>query len=136
MILRLVHGELYSKERLYRYQLVDTPMCPRCNQIETLVHKYVECDYVKEIWRRTLQFTNKLRINTGNEPLLDKIFCTTEPNQSILTAHAEILSSIRSLDPAATALTLPIIIAKAAIARVVRREQVQQIRDSLKALLQ
>ena len=39
LILRLVHGELYSKERLYRYQLVDTPMCPRCNQIETLVHK-------------------------------------------------------------------------------------------------
>ena len=75
-------------------------------------------------------------LSCHNEPLLDKIFCTTEPNQSILTAHAEILSSKRSLDPAATALTLPIIIAKAAIARVVRREQVQQIKDSLKALLQ
>ena len=136
ILLRLIHGELYSKDRLYRYQLTDTPECPRCNLRETLVHKFIECDYVKEIWRRTLQLTNKLRINNGNETLLEKIMSSSEPNLGILTVHAEVLSRIRSLDPEANVLTLPIIIAKNAIARVRRRERNQVIKGALENLLQ
>ena len=136
ILLRLLHGELYSKDRLYRHRLIDTPECPRCNLRETLVHKYIECEYVKEIWRRTLQYTNKLRINNGNETLLEKIMSSSEPNLSILAVHAEVLSRIRSLDPEANVLTLPNIIAKKAIARVARRERNESIKGSLETLLQ
>ena len=34
ILLRLVHGELYSREQLYRYNLNDSPSCPRCGEIE------------------------------------------------------------------------------------------------------
>ena len=53
ILLRLIHGELYSKVRLHKYGLVAHPTCPRCNELETLRHKYLECEYIKEIWKKT-----------------------------------------------------------------------------------
>ena len=135
IILRFIHGELYSKERLFRYQLVDSPACPRCDQVETLAHKYLECDYVKEIWRRALTYTNRLRINCPNEPLIDRVMCSSEPNVTILTIHAEILFRIRGLDPTATYVTLPKIIVTKAIEKLARQERKQQIKEILVDLL-
>ena len=136
VLLRLLHGELYSKERLFRYQLVDAPTCPRCDEIETLSHKYIECDYVKEIWRRTFQLKDKLRISTGNDTLLERIFCSNEPNLSILTVHSEILNRIRYLNPSSNFLTLPVIIARNATAKIARIETKQEVKEALYNLLQ
>ena len=136
LLLRLTHGELYSKEKLHRYQLIDSPACPRCNQTETLVHKYLDCDYVKEIWRRTLLQTNRLRTNTNvNDSLIEKVMSSSEPNLSVLTVHAEILNRIRLLNPEATHLTLPKLIVRKSIEMLARRELKQEIKEALGTLL-
>ena len=135
ILLRLMHGELYSKERLHRYGLVAQPLCPRCNQIETLKHKYIECDYVAEIWRRTLLFTNQLRLQTNPESLESKILSSSEPKLAILTVHAEIILEIRRLKDEASYLTLPKILATKAVERVSRRENNLTIKRELNTLL-
>ena len=39
VLLRVSHREFYTKEKLHRYRLIDSPICPRCDQIENYVHK-------------------------------------------------------------------------------------------------
>ena len=50
MFLRALHGEIYTKSRLFRFGLIDNPTCTRCDEIETLDHKIIECDYATRIW--------------------------------------------------------------------------------------
>ena len=134
-LLRLMHGELYTKERLYRFNLTDTPNCPRCGDTETLEHKFITCDYVKEIWRRTILATNQLRTNIdpGLDPL-DAILCTSEPDPKILTIHAEILLKIRQLDQTANHLTLPRIVLRKTVERVQAFERKQDFKNLVEVL--
>ena len=135
ILLRLIHGELYSKERLHRYGLVAVPFCPRCNQVETLKHKYLECGYVKEIWRRTLNITDKLKNQVRQEPLENKVINISEPKPPILTIHAEIILEIRRLKDDAPYQLLPKILVSKAVERVSRRENNWRIKRELSALL-
>ena len=50
ILLRVAHGEFYTKLKLQRFNLIDNSSCPRCGHIEDLRHKFVECAYVKRIW--------------------------------------------------------------------------------------
>ena len=117
IILRLIHGELYSKERLNRYGLVGDPLCPRCQETETLSHKYLECEYVREIWQKTLNISSKLRtIDDPTETLLDKLFCaTSDVTIASLTVHAEIILRIKQLKEDSNYLVLPRILVHNAI---------------------
>ena len=138
LILRLAHGELYSKERLHRYRLIDNPLCSRCGEIETLQHKYFECPYIKEIWKRTLSVTDKLRQSIElTETLTEKALgCTREPNRITLTIHAEIINRIRQLkDDEANLLMLPKLFVKKAVEWTLRRELNTTIKDSISELL-
>ena len=138
LILRLAHGELYSKERLHRYRLIDNPLCSRCGEIETLQHKYFECPYIKEIWKRTLSVTDKLRQSIElTETLTEKaLCCTREPNRITLTIHAEIINRIRQLkDDEANLLMLPKLFVKKAVEWTLRRELNTTIKDSISELL-
>ena len=137
IVLRLAHGELYSKERLHRYSLIDSAQCPRCDEIETLRHKYFDCPYVKEIWRRTLLITNKTRQRIQpNESTIEKaLCCTIEPNITSLTIHAEIISRIRQLkDTEANLLLWPKLFVKKAVELLIRREQNQGTKIALQDL--
>ena len=46
IILRVAHGEIYTKEKLHRFGLTDSPVCPRCQETETLEHKFIQCNYI------------------------------------------------------------------------------------------
>ena len=50
VILTAAHGAVYTKERCFRFGLRETPNCPQCGQIETLMHKLYQCRYAKLIW--------------------------------------------------------------------------------------
>ena len=137
MLLRLMHGEPYSKEKLNRYGLVDSPNCSRCLELETLTHKYLDCSYAKAIWDKCLQLTNKLReLINPQETNLDRIFCCKEPNRVILTIHCEILLRLRSLKDDVDHLLLPKIFVKNAISMVGKRELKREIKDQILALLE
>ena len=138
-LLRLAHGELYSKERLHRYRLVDSPDCPRCDQIESLTHKYFECPYVKEIWKKTFLITDKSRQHFDpNESIKNKALGqVTNPNRTLLTIHAEIISRIRRLkETEANLLTLPKLFVKNSIEWVLRREINEQHKENIAELME
>ena len=137
ILLRLTHGELYSKERLNRYGLVNDPQCPRCNEVETLRHKYLECEYVTEIWRRALLLTSKLRtINDPNESWEDKIFCATpDANSIVLTVHAEIILKIRQLKEDTNYLIHPRVMVNSAIKGLIINETKRDIKRQISDLL-
>ena len=135
MLLRLLHGELYSKDRLSRYGLTDSAECPRCLGIETLYHKYIECPYAVAIWAKCLYKTEKLRQSTQpHEELLEKIYTSSEPNLLSLTIHAEILLKIRVLKDE-DHLLLPKILVKNAIASLIKKEKNTEVRGKLRELL-
>ena len=132
VLLRLIHGELYSKERLHRYGLTADNDCPRCGDIETLRHKYIECHYVREIWKHTLALTDRTRFNPPNvnETPCERIFCVKDPNITSLTIHAEVISKIRMFkDERPTMLTLPKLIVKLAIESLIRKENNAEIKQ-------
>ena len=138
IMLRLAHGELYSKDRLARRGLIVDANCPRCDQIETLKHKYFECPYVANIWRRTIDITNKLRTSIDQtETIVEKaLCCTNEPKSIAITIHAEIIARIRQLkDEEANLLLLPKLMVKNSIRSVWRRETNDEIKTELASLL-
>ena len=100
ILLRIAHGEIYTKERLLRFNLSDNDQCPRCGRIETLRHKFIECDYVSRIWQAAQPFKNKL-LPSANRQQLDSyetiLGCHMTSNTAILTLNAEILLRIMYL---------------------------------------
>ena len=58
-LLRFVHGEIYSKTRLFRFGMNDSPNCEHCNELETINHKIFECRFAQNLW-------TEMNLLTGN----------------------------------------------------------------------
>ena len=138
ILLRVSHGDIYSKERLTRFGLTDSPLCPRCGDIETTSHKLIECNYVARIWDSALQITNKLKvINPNNVDRVQAIMgATMNTDPLILSIHAELLLRILRIKEDANYLIRPKVIVKLAIELVARNEKSDEIKRRLLALLE
>jgi hypothetical protein len=66
VILKILHGDVYTKERQFNFHLTDSPNCPRCDEIETIEHKFATCNYVSRIWRCADALTNKIPDQVNN----------------------------------------------------------------------
>ncbi len=51
-ILRFLHGDVYCKERLFRFGLAEDSTCGRCFGTETIQHLLIQCPYSAEVWGR------------------------------------------------------------------------------------
>ena len=131
LILRLVHGEPYYRERLYRFNLVDSPLCQRCGEIETLEHKYLKCEYIAAIWR----FATNLTI-PGTPQNTEGILCMTESNLTSLTVHGELLLRIRQFKSDNNYLVHPKVIIRKSLEHLIKREKKDEIKGELNDLLQ
>ena len=138
ILLRVSHGDIYSKERLTRFGLTDSPLCPRCGDIETTSHKLIECNYVARIWDSALQITNKLKvINPNNVDRVQAIMgATMNTDPLILSIHAELLLRILRIKEDANYLIRPKVMVKLAIELVARNEKSDEIKRRLVALLE
>jgi len=47
---RLLHGDVYFAERLYRFGLSESDRCKRCFEKETIMHLCVDCPYTRSIF--------------------------------------------------------------------------------------
>jgi hypothetical protein len=47
---RLIHNDFFSQERMYRFKMVTSNKCSRCNEIEDNKHLMWECSEVKTLW--------------------------------------------------------------------------------------
>ena len=134
-ILKIAHGEVYTKEKLFRFGLAPDPRCPRCDEIETLRHKFVECDYVKRIWAKVFELTGS--ITTANIQSVETtqaiLGAYLDSNSAIITINSEILQRIQYLKND-NYLIHPRIIAKAAINSVARMEKEGQNKDMIKSI--
>ena len=136
LLLRLAHGELYYRERLFRYNLVDNPLCPRCNEIETLEHKYATCPYVTAIWRTVTNLSKPSQRLAQNIDSKEKILGTINPSRLNLTIHAEIIKRIRQLKAEQNYCVHPRILLKQAINHLYKREKETAIKTELGTLLE
>ena len=136
-LLRLIHGEFYTKEKLHRFGLIENNTCPRCDQIETLNHKFFNCDYTSRIWenfsRKALSLTTDPRTPIDGIKKLLGIF--KEANTSYISLAAEILLRISYLDDNQTYLILPKKIVEHSIKSIASRERNRQIKEELYSLL-
>jgi len=140
-ILRVAHGDIYTKEKLFRYGLSDSANCPRCDEIEDLSHKFLNCDYVKLIWRATFNATDKLsRIDPGpNVDIENKVLGAGVFSHPLnLTIHAEVLTRILALKETVNYMLRPQVLVKQAITQVMicekNKEHVRACRDLLTSI--
>ena len=135
-LLRIAHKELYTKEKLHRYGLIDSPLCPRCDQIETFEHRIFRCEYAKRIWDEVL--TKSRRLNIGGQPpngdmLFNILGGGVENSVTTLTLHAEVIMRILSIPDDSSYLLRPQKFVENAVKLLIRREKEPQ-KDLLKTL--
>ena len=133
-LLRVAHGEVYSKEKLARYGLVNDDICNRCGEREDLKHKLIECPYIKRIWqqvRSVTRVTNNIINDVENQILGAYKTC----GLTTLTLHAEILLRILSLREDASYLVHPRAFVKNTILYLRTKEKKNEIKTELASLL-
>jgi hypothetical protein len=133
IILRIIHGEIYTSDRLHKFGLVDSPSCTRCDQTETIEHRFVSCEYVDRIWADCYRRTGKAVFNL--DPIQDRILASENLDQLTLTLHAELLLRISYLSRNPEYLVHPKIFVSNAIKYLIKMEKSRSIKESLEDLL-
>ena len=68
VLLRAIHGDIFSNGRMFRFGLIPDPKCLNCHdQSESSLHRLIECPKAAEAWE--LLERAKLRLNL--QPLSD-----------------------------------------------------------------
>ena len=133
-ILRVAHGDIYTKAKLFRYSLEDNPLCPRCGQYEDLEHKFVTCDYVQRIWN--IIFNVTCPNMTPDTPIENKILgALTGATPVLVTIHSEILLRILMLRSDQDYLLRPSHFARLAITKILNCEKDHKVKNEVKSLL-
>ena len=101
-LLKIMHGEIYTRERKFKFGLSEDPLCPRCDQVEDIEHKIVECVYAKKIWEQ-------VQLKLGTTPGMDvvKEVLAVRKDLAELSVHAEVLQRILYLKEDQTFLIHP-----------------------------
>ena len=101
ILLKIAHGDWYSKARLHRFGLVDDPSCEACGQVETIKHKVVECPNKLLLW----QYQARLEgydLDNSPEPMEFALGMHQHDDPTTLTMHAEILQLVLYKNPELT----------------------------------
>jgi hypothetical protein len=132
LLLRIVHGDIYTKEKLLKYGLSESSSCPRCSQTETLQHKFATCDYVKRIWRVAASL---MGIDLTTHYLENILGATKQCCPNRLPLHIEILKRIYQIKEETNYLIHPKSFVSQAIKALIRNEKTTEVKDDLKIML-
>ena len=48
---KILHNILYTNDRLYKYKMIDSPLCSLCNlEVETVHHLFIHCPRIHNFW--------------------------------------------------------------------------------------
>ena len=93
IILRSIHGDIYSGTRLKKFGMLESDACPRCQKPETIQHQLLECFYCKNIWEEVSKITSvpsdSIESILGLHDLHDRV---------TITINAEIIRRLLSID--------------------------------------
>ena len=131
-VLKVAHGDIYTQEKLNRFGLADSSKCPRCDQIETLQHKVIECQYAARIWTEVDILSTKLGspVDPNSDPVTRIIGAGKNENLSTLTLKAEIMFIILRLQPDQNYLIHPKKLVIETARRLIIKEQNRKIKNS------
>jgi hypothetical protein len=60
---RLLHGDIFCKERMFRFKMNESPACERCGEIETIKHQFYECHSALGSWQTYNKIMEELGLN-------------------------------------------------------------------------
>ena len=93
IILRALHGDIYSKSRMVKFGMLDSDLCERCGEQETTSHLLLECNYVRQLWELCSKITSvpttDLNAVLGYHDFHDK---------TTLTIHCEVIRRLLAID--------------------------------------
>jgi hypothetical protein len=73
MFLKVLHGDIYTNDRLHKFGLRDNPLCDKCGLIDGIEHRLTECNAYSLLVDRVLQVTKKLSKITGFRQTLERL---------------------------------------------------------------
>ena len=93
ILLRSIHGDIYSKTRLKKFGMIECDKCPRCNEPETVEHLLLRCSYCTTLWALVSSITG-IPIQEMDELLgLDDTHDTVT-----LTIHTELIRKLLAIE--------------------------------------
>jgi len=97
ILLRVLHGDIYTNEKLFRFGMRDSPRCSRCDLDDTLEHRLNVCPRVLSLTEKLTTMTSKIgnradRLNADQKEKL--LACFKDVDIATLTVHAEIIKLI------------------------------------------
>ena len=131
LLLRVAHGDIYTQDKLFRYGLKDTNKCPRCDEIETLKHKIVDCEYASRIWAQTDRVVSCM-IDAkfqNQDSLVKALGMSKEDTIATLTLKAEVMQTILRLKPDQNYLLHPKLLVHNILKRLSIKERKQELRQ-------
>ena len=101
----------------------DTNTCPRCDEINTLKHKFIECVYIKRIWESAKPKIEKLSCPIpGTDYIKTALAAVAGSTLASMTLTAELLQTILYLKPDPTYLVHPKALVNMAIKNLAIKE--------------
>ena len=124
-LLRVAHGDIYTKDKLHRYGLIDTNKCPRCDNPETLEHKFISCEYAVRIWGVIKNIEKKILGNDASTADIKAraIGAFGNSNVAYLTLVAETLQRISYLQDNSTYMIHPKYLVMSSIKAISMKEK-------------
>ena len=96
VLLRAMHGDVFSNERLYRFGLRDSPACANCQeQLETVQHRLVECPRAREAWQKLEEIKTRLGLSTLSDLTIENLVGAKDRlNKIELAIQAELIHKL------------------------------------------
>ena len=93
ILLRAMHGDIYSNERLFRFGLVNSPGCANCDEpVETIVHRLVTCTKARETWQKLDEIKSVLGLTITSDHSIENLVGAKEPVSNLdLALQAEVI---------------------------------------------
>ena len=98
ILLRVMHGDIFSNSRLNKFGLRDSSECPNCLEpIETIQHKIAECPKARETWNHLETIKEKLNLNRLTDHTIEGIVGLKDRLTNIeLALQAEVILKLTS----------------------------------------
>ena len=93
ILLRAVHGDIFSNGRLFKFGLRDNPKCANCPEaVESVLHRLLECPRSLESWRKLEEQKLELGLNAMSDFSIENLVGAKDNLSKIeLALNAELL---------------------------------------------
>ena len=98
ILLRMVHGDIFSNSRLFKFGLRNSPNCANCHEnVETIQHRVNECPKAIEAWTKLNSAKRQLGLKEFSDLSLESLIGAKErPTKIELALNAELILRMTS----------------------------------------